>query len=108
VEWDEGSMTARDLAAKLYEYQRFLRAREWGSYDTNVMPVLLFIVPEKAQERRVITIARAILAAEGIMVRSTTATRLRREGPLGAIWYPITPREPQATARFPLFTAEKP
>ncbi len=106
LEWDEGSMTMRNLAAKLYEYQRYVRGREWVSYDTRVLPILLFVVPEKGQEMRVIQVTRSILGKEGIIVRSTTSTRLAKDGPLAAIWFPVVPPLPNVSARQTLL-AEK-
>jgi hypothetical protein len=99
LEWDEGLMTMRNLAAKLYEYQRVIRGREWVSYDSRVLPILLFVVPDKGQEARVVKVARAILGSDGITIRTTTATRLTTYGPLAAIWFQATPPLPSGTPR---------
>ena len=107
LEWDEGSMMSRNLAAKLYAYQRFLRGREWGSYDTKVLPLLLFVVPDRSQELRIGRLAQGILAQEGMIIRSTTITRLTEYGPLAAIWLPVVPPLPEPT-RHPLLDMRSP
>ncbi len=103
LEWDEGSMSLRNLAAKLHEYQRVVRGREWVRYDTRTVPLLLFVVPDSGQERRVVQIVRRILANSGITVRSTTANRLATYGPLAPIWFQALPVLSDGTPRHPLF-----
>jgi hypothetical protein len=103
LEWDEGSMSLRNLTAKLHEYQRVVRGREWVRYDTRTVPLLLFVVPDSGQERRVVQIVRRILTNTGITVRSTTANRLATYGPLAPIWFQALPVLPDGTPRQPLF-----
>jgi hypothetical protein len=103
LEWDEGSMSLRNLAAKLHEYQRVVRGREWVRYDTRTVPLLLFVVPDSGQERRVVQVVRRILTNSGITVRSTTANRLATCGPLAPIWFQALPALPDGTPRQPLF-----
>jgi hypothetical protein len=103
LEWDEGSMSLRNLAAKLYEYQRVVRGREWVRYDTRTVPLLLFVVPDSGQERRVVQIVRRILTNTGLTVRSTTANRLATYGPLAPIWFQALPTLPNGMPRQPLF-----
>lgn len=91
LEWDEGTLTPRELAAKMHAYADYVRSREWMR-ERQPLPLLLMVVPDPEQERR----ARysAMLAQEaGLRVWTTTATRLASSGPLGAIWAPPLTRE---------------
>jgi DNA-binding MarR family transcriptional regulator len=90
LEWDEGTMHQRSLAAKLSGYAHFVRARQWQR-ESPVLPLLLIVVPEPGQERRVQRLASHILEGTALLVRTTTASRLADKGPLEAIWWPVVP-----------------
>jgi hypothetical protein len=53
--------------------------------------LLLIVVPEPGQERRVQRLASHILEGTALLVRTTTASRLADKGPLEAIWWPVVP-----------------
>ncbi len=58
------------------------------------MPYLLVVVPGKEQEMRIARIAAAVLVeAPGLVILTTTATRLADQGSLAAIWYQVTTKE---------------
>jgi hypothetical protein len=90
IEWDEGTMHQRNLASKMHAYAYFVRSRQWLKEGT-MLPMLIIVVPDKSQEMRIRRIAIGILQGTGLIVRSTTATRLARYGPLAPIWLPILP-----------------
>ena len=55
--------------------------------EQHVMPYLLVVVTGKEQEMRMIRIAEAVLVdTPGLVIWTSTATRLADQGPLAAIW----------------------
>lgn len=84
IEWDEGSMPARALAAKFHSYAAYARSRAWA-VEQRPLPLLLVVCPEPGQERVVLRLA-AIATEAGLHVWTTTQTRLAEQGPLAAIW----------------------
>ena len=100
LEWDEGTMSRRNIAAKLYAYKRYVDARQWsGEYPHP--PLLLFVVPDAKQERLISSMVENILKRTPLVVRITTATRLTMRGPMHPIWLPVLPIDP-ALADLPL------
>lgn len=88
LEWDNGTMNVRDLAVKFSTYAHYVASHEWAK-ERAILPYLLIVAPERAQEMRIERVAKALLAnTPGLFVRITTATRLREKGPLAAIWLP--------------------
>ena len=72
------------------------------------MPYLLVIVPGKEQEMRIARIAQALLVnTPGLVIQTTTATRLKDSGPLAQIWYQVAPNNERAetVSRRSFFTA---
>ena len=61
LEWDRGTMNARDLAIKFASYAHYLASRKWVR-EFPYVPRLFCVVPEIAQERRVHRVARMELA----------------------------------------------
>lgn len=88
VEWDEGTMNARDLTIKLSAYRTFVLSRQWLN-EAAFLPALLFVVPDPGQEGRVQRVARTLMQEIPLHTLTTTATRLAAYGPLGAIWLPL-------------------
>jgi len=92
LEWDNGTMNVRDLAAKFSVYAHYVSSHEWAR-ESSFLPLLLVVAPERAQEMRIERVAKAVLAnTPGLFVRTTTAIRLNEKGPLAAIWNPLTQR----------------
>lgn len=92
LEWDRGTMGVRDLTAKFATYAHYVASKEWFK-EQRVLPCLLVVAADMAQEQRVIRVATTTLAQiSGLIVRTTTATRLTDRGPLGAIWYAVLPQ----------------
>ena len=60
LEWDRGTMNVRDLAIKFTSYAQYIASREWVREDS-MLPVLLCVVPEIGQERRMQRVAQARL-----------------------------------------------
>ncbi len=54
LEWDGGTMSRRDLEAKMNAYSHYVRSREWHREGAHTLPILLFVVPDKGQEERVV------------------------------------------------------
>jgi len=92
LEWDRATMGTRDLVAKFTTYAHYVTSREWFK-EKFVLPLLLIVAPGKDQEMRIIRVVTHVLATvPGLVVRSTTATRLAERGPLAAIWYQVLPK----------------
>jgi len=86
------TMGTRDLVAKFTTYTHYVTSREWFREKT-VLPLLLIVAPGKDQEMRIARVVTHVLATvPGLVVRSTTATRLAEWGPLADIWYQVLPR----------------
>jgi hypothetical protein len=109
LEWDCGTMNVRDLALKFTAYAHYIASREWAR-ERSLLPQLVCIAPDIAQERRMHRMAQASLRQRpGLVIRMTT--HLTERGPLAAIWSQVvlpgdgpvaTSRSPQAT-RMSLF-----
>jgi Fe2+ or Zn2+ uptake regulation protein len=93
LEWDRGTMNARDLAIKLASYAQYLASREWSN-EHHTLPRLVCIAPDIAQERRVQRAAQAGLAqVPGIEVWTSTERLLNEQGPLAPIWSRSIPQQ---------------
>jgi hypothetical protein len=98
LEWDRGTMNVRDLAVKFTSYAQYVASREWARERT-VVPVLLCVAPDIAQEQRIHRVAQARLASTpGLVMHSTTASLLSAHEPLAAIWLQGLPRINQPAA----------
>ena len=92
LEWDRGTMNVRDLTVKFTSYAHYLASREWVR-DHPILPMLVCVTPDIAQERRMVRVAQTTLAkTSGVVLATTTATLLTAYGPLAAIWLPALPR----------------
>lgn len=86
LEWDRGTMNVRDLAIKFSSYAHYLASREWAR-EYSLLPVLVCIAPDIAQERRVQRVAQVRLAhATGLVLWTPTEVLLQEHGPLAPIW----------------------
>ncbi|HKW22658.1 MAG TPA: replication-relaxation family protein, partial [Ktedonobacterales bacterium] len=98
LEWDTGSMGLERLREKLERYATYAQTTTWRLEDAHSLPVLLIVTPDMAQEERVARLVdelceRARLRWPGpLLVRTTTATRVARDGPLAPIWLPLLPQ----------------
>ena len=92
LEWDGGTMNRRDLEAKMNAYAHYIHSREWAREGVHLLPLLLFVVPDKGQEERVKRVAREKLSQTGVVLYTTTASRVYDQGPLAAIWVRILPK----------------
>jgi hypothetical protein len=107
LEWDRATMGVRDLAAKFNTYAHYVVSKEWFK-EQRVLPFLLVVTADVGQEMRVIRVAAAVLAqTPGLIVRTTTATRLIDQEPLAAIWYQVVPEcrfiSGETTQRYPFY-----
>ena len=108
LEYDRGTMMARDLESKCATYAAFLASREWA-FGSAIPPVLLAVVPEIAQEQRFSRTAQALLAhITGLRFYTTTIGMIVTAGLSAPIWQPQLPqRAPPARAeRVALFGPE--
>ncbi len=91
LEWDRGTMSTPDLAVKCTTYARYVASREWFKQET-ALPFLLVVTPDPGQERRLGRVARATMTDEcGLIIRTTTLTRMQEQGLLGPIWNQVLP-----------------
>ncbi len=86
LEWDCGTMNARDLVIKFTSYAHYIASREWAREDAR-LPLLVCVAPDIAQERRMQRVAQARLThASGVVMWTTTEVLLSEHGPLAPIW----------------------
>ena len=91
LEWDRGTMNVRDLAVKFASYASYIASREWAR-EGSMLPVLVCVAPEIAQEKRLAHAVRTGLAqANGLVVWTTTEVLLNTYGPLAPIWLKTIP-----------------
>jgi predicted transcriptional regulator len=99
LEWDRGTMNVRDLTVKFTAYAHYVVSREWSRHH-RVLPQLLCIAPDIAQEQRLARVAQETLAtAPECVLSTTTAPLLLEYGPLAAIWVPVLPHHQQPEGR---------
>jgi hypothetical protein len=110
LEWDRGTMNARDLAVKFASYEQYLASREWA-IEHSALPRLVCVVPDIAQERRMQRVAQTKLAhIRGVEVLTTTEELLNEYGSHAPIWSRSIPQErgqvanPDGSLRQRLFT----
>ena len=86
LEWVRGTMHVRELAIKFSSYAHYLDSREWAS-ECTLLPVLVCIAPDIAQERRMIRLAQTRLThAPGLVLCTTTEVLLNEYSPRAGIW----------------------
>ena len=86
LEWDCGTMNARDLLIKITSHAYYIASREWAR-ECSMLSVLVCIVPDIAQERRMQHVAPARLAhTPGLVLWTTTEVLLHDQRPLATIW----------------------
>ena len=92
LEWDRGTMSSRDLAVKCRTYAQYVASREWFKQEA-ALPLLLVVTPDSGQERRLGRVVTATLTDNcGLIIRTTTLTRVRQQGILGPIWNQVFPQ----------------
>ena len=60
LEWDRGTMNVRDLAVKFTSYASYIASREWAR-EHSMLPVLICVAPDIAQEKRMQRVAQVRL-----------------------------------------------
>ena len=86
LEWDRGTMNARDLATKFISYAHYMESRERAK-EWSTLPRLFCVSPDIAQERRVQRVAQAALSRiPGLLLWTTIEVLLNEHGPLAPIW----------------------
>jgi Replication-relaxation len=96
LEWDRGTMNVRDLAVKFTSYAHYIASREWAREDS-ILPALVCVAPDIAQERRVQRVAQArLIQCTGLEVWTTTEILFHEHGPLAPIWLQSLPQRRQA------------
>ena len=95
LEWDRGTMNVRDLAVKFTSYAHYIASHEWAR-ECSMLPVLVCVAPDIAQERRMQRVAQARLTqSAGLVLWTTTDVLLNEHGPLSPIWLQGMPRRSQ-------------
>jgi hypothetical protein len=96
LEWDPGTMNVRDLAVKFTSYASYIASREWAR-EGSMLPVLVCIAPDIAQERRMQRVAQARLTqSAGLVVWTTTEVLFNEHDLLFPIWLQGLPQRSQA------------
>jgi predicted transcriptional regulator len=96
LEWDRGTMNVRDLAVKFTSYAHYIASREWAR-EHSMLPVLICVAPDIAQEKRVQRVAQDRLTqSAGLIVWTTTKALFNEHGPLSPIWLQGLPQRRQA------------
>jgi hypothetical protein len=97
LEWDRGTMTAKDLRLKFTTYAMYLASREWAS-SSPALPALLCVTPDIGQEKQLIKAAlqRLVHVPTGLCVYTTTVQLLLTQGMLNPIWRPLDLVQPSA------------
>jgi len=86
LEWDRGTMNVRDLTIKFTSYSKYIASHEW-SREHSMLPVLICVAPDIAQERRAQRVAQAELTyPPGVELWTTTKVLLNEQGPQAPIW----------------------
>lgn len=86
LEWDRGTMNVRDLTIKFLSYAHYTASREWAR-ERSMLPLLVCIAPDIAQERRIQRVAQARLTSTPeLELWTTTEVLLNKHGPLAPIW----------------------
>jgi hypothetical protein len=81
LEWDRGTMNVRDLAVKFTSYASYIASREWAR-ERSILPVLICVAPEIAQEKRMQRVAQGKLArSPGVVLWTNTAVLLKDHRP---------------------------
>src|ERR1700693_125491 len=94
-------MNVHDLAVKFTSYAYYLASREWAR-ERSMLPVLICIAPDIAQERRLQRVALARLTSSpGLVVWTTTEVLLNKQGPLAPIWLQRRPQSSQTAVAQP-------
>ncbi len=90
LEWDRGTMNARDLAVKFDAYRHYAASHEWAQ-ERSSLPRLLCVAPDIAQERRMHREAQGRLTQNpGLAVWTTTEALMKANGPIAPIWMQVT------------------
>ena len=86
LERDRETINVRDLAIKFTSYAYYIASREWAR-ECSMLPVLVCIAPDIAQERRMQHVAQARLShIPGLVLWTTMGVLLHEQGPLSTIW----------------------
>ena len=88
-------MNVRDQAVKFTSYAHYIASREWAR-EHSMLPMLICVAPDIAQERRMQRVAQARLRpTPGVVLCTTTEVLLNELGPLAPIWLQSRPQSNQ-------------
>jgi hypothetical protein len=95
LQWDRGTINVRHLVVKFTSYAHYIALREWAR-ERSMLPALICVAPDIAQERRMQRVAQARLTSPpGLVVWTTTMVLLNEQGPLASIWLQCLPQSNQ-------------
>jgi hypothetical protein len=96
LEWDRGTMNARDLLVKCTSYAHYIASRQWAR-ERSMPPALLCIAPDIAQERRIMRMARmgGLTHMPELVLWTSTELLLNEYGPRASIWLKHIPQGSQ-------------
>jgi hypothetical protein len=96
LEWDCGTMNVRDLPIKFTSYAYYIASLEWAR-ERLMLPVIICVAPDIAQERRMQRVALSRLAeTSGLVLWTTTEMLLKEHGPIAPICLPCMSQRSQA------------
>lgn len=87
LEWDRGTMGARDLRAKFASYVEYIVSREWRADGYALLPRLLVVTRDATSETGCAEALRNTMSRHSALeVWITTRMALETSGPFAAIW----------------------
>jgi len=102
LEWDRGTMNARDVAVKFDAYRHYTVSREWARERLG-LPSLLYVAPGIAQKRRMHLVAQGCLPQPPGPAAWTTDHR----GPVANAWPPCAYFDAGRSAKQPTCIDER-
>lgn len=89
LEWDRGTMGLRDLREKFVSYAEYVASHEWMHDASPVLPRLLVVTSNGAQQVRVAkALATTLSTVHTLAIFVTTSEQAMSSGPLSDIWRP--------------------
>ena len=90
-------MNVRDLTVKFTSYAHYIASHEWAR-ECSMLPVLICVAPDIAQERRIQRVAQdSLTLSPGVVLCTTTVVLLKDHDPLNPIWLRCIPPHGQVT-----------
>jgi predicted ArsR family transcriptional regulator len=89
LEWDRATMSREQLHKKLRTYAFYMRSREWRRLSYQVVPLLVFVTPERGQADTFRTLAEEIVEGAQMQVLVALRSLFEEHGFYAPIWYHV-------------------